>query len=166
MEIWILPFFLTRGVLNHGGLLRQFCDKKAATLRWLFALCAGAAPRPPAGQGSATHPGICHRYFKTRAPRKQVRKQENKNSTKKVIKKKRKFFLSFFLGRFLGRVLVIFLFSCFLDRFLGRVLVFLFYCFLVFFYKFPPQVVTRWWGMFCSLPFPDRIALKLVRKSK
>ena len=26
------------------------------------------------------------------------------------------------------------------------------------------QVVTRWWGMFCSLPFPDRIALKLVRE--
>ena len=45
---------------------------------------------------------------------KKVRKQENKNSTKK----KRK--LYFFLDRFLGRVVVFF--------------------FLVFFYKFPPQI--------------------------
>ena len=34
-----------------------------------------------------------------------------------------------------------FFFFCFLDRFLGRVLVFLFSYFLVFFYKFPPQIV-------------------------
>ena len=72
--------------MNHGGLLRQFCDKKAATLRLLFALCAGAAPRPPAGQGSATHPGICHRYFPEIAARSEVgiykRKQESKKTRK------------------------------------------------------------------------------------
>ncbi|XP_023337476.1 bestrophin-2 [Eurytemora carolleeae] len=26
------------------------------------------------------------------------------------------------------------------------------------------QVVSRWWGMFTCLPYPDRIALKLIRK--
>ena len=64
-----------------------------------------------------------------------LKKQENKNSTKKAIKKTRnqeldqekKKKLSYFLEHFLGRVLVF---------------LFLFSYFLLFFYKFPPQILS------------------------
>ena len=86
-----------------------------------------------------------------------------KKEKKKVSKKERKFFffswslswmrpcffswpLSFFLDRFFGRERVFFLF--FLDRFLGRKRVFLFSYFLVFFYKFPPEIL-RVFTRFC-----------------
>ena len=58
-------------------------------------------------------------YKKNKKVRKQELDQESDQENKKTRKKEK---LSFFL-----------------DHFLGRVLVFLFYYFLVFFHKFPPQ---------------------------
>ena len=55
-------------------------------------------------------------------------------STKKTIKNKRRFFLFFLVENVFS--------SFFLDRFLGRKRVFLFSYFLVFFYKFPPLVIS------------------------
>ena len=63
--------------------------------------------------------------------KKAIKEKKSKNSTQKVIEKKKDFFFIFSLSS-----------SCFLDRFLGRVFFsfFLFSYFLVFFYKFPPQI--------------------------
>ena len=82
---------------------------------------------------------------------KKKRKQTRTRPRKRPRKKEKTFFFSWSLSWssscflscflvFLIAFLVEFLFSCFLDRFLGRFLDFLFSYFLVFFYKFPPQV--------------------------